>query len=126
MRARPATPREVSCEVGVMEAKDASWWKAMAFLGDAIDENTRHSIYAPQIECGGTQRCPRIQPTPKRRTAFAYWTSMTPFMPIARCGVQWKSYLPGFTLPSERVHVSFAFMNIGEEPSVEFGMFAKS
>src|SRR4051812_16425419 len=42
---------------------------------------------------------------------------MVPFIPIARCGVQWYSYFPGGTLPNEIVYVSFGFIIIGLESS---------
>ena len=32
-----------------------------------------------------------------------YWTVMVPFIPIARCGVQWNGYCPGLMLANEIV-----------------------
>src|SRR5512138_3132705 len=46
-----------------------------------------------------------------------YWTVTLPFMPIARCGVQWNSYFPGFTPPNEITYSSFGFMSVGLESS---------
>lgn len=32
-----------------------------------------------------------------------YWTVIVPFIPIARCGVQWYGYDPGLTFANEMV-----------------------
>lgn len=47
----------------------------------------------------------RISPVPVARAyrESVYWTVIVPFMPIAMCGVQLYSYLPGFTFANEIV-----------------------
>ena len=44
----------------------------------------------------------RAAPRAERR-GENYWTVMVPFMPIARCGVQWNGYCPGLMLANEIV-----------------------
>src|SRR5215831_20892278 len=46
---------------------------------------------------------------------------------IARCGVQWKVYLPGLTPPNEIVYSSFGFMSIGlDKSAILLSMLASS
>ena len=69
----------------------------------------------------------RIEPRDLFPKVLSYWTVTLPFMFIARCGVQWKSYLPGFTPPKEMAYFSFGFIIIGLESSDIFeSMFASS
>src|SRR6478672_10508471 len=58
----------------------------------------------------------------------AYWTVIVPFMPIAACGVQSKSYLPAGILAKDTVYSSFGCMSSGLESSAMCwpGMFALS
>src|SRR4029079_9387926 len=39
-----------------------------------------------------------------------YWTVISPFMPSARCGVQWNGYLPALMLAKEIVTDSPGFV----------------
>src|SRR5690348_17647996 len=57
-----------------------------------------------------------------------YCTVMLPFMFMAACGVQMKSYLPAGTLAKEMVYASFGCMTNGPESSPRCwpGMFASS
>ncbi len=50
-------------------------------------------------------------------TDFRYWTVIDPFMPIARCGVQWKLYVPTGTFANEIVYDSLGLMSIGLDKS---------
>src|SRR5436190_15252333 len=63
-----------------------------------------------------------------RRERRDYLTVMLPFMFIAACGVQMKSYFPCGTLAKETTYVSFGCMTNGPESSPNFwpGMFASS
>ena len=48
---------------------------------------------------------------------------IVPFIPIARWGVQWNGYWPGFTFANEIVYESFGFVKSGLESSpCWFGM----
>src|ERR1700741_4550603 len=53
---------------------------------------------------------------------------MTPFMPSARCGVQWKGYCPGLIFPKETVTDSplLVFKELESSPILSEPMFASS
>ena len=60
-------------------------------------------------ELGATELATKDNETGEIRCPFrfaggrTYWTVIVPFMFIARCGVQWYSYLPGGTFANEIV-----------------------
>ena len=71
----------------------------------ASSRPTRLADDGPRRESGVAQTT-RAEPFGLRSRVFrcrrrAYWTVIVPFMPIARCGVQWNGYAPGFTPPNE-------------------------
>jgi hypothetical protein len=63
-----------------------------------LDEKQSGGALAPPLRYS-----PTIARRNERAPAFAYWTVIVPFIPIARCGVQWNGYWPGFTLANEIV-----------------------
>ena len=97
--------KEVGPREGFQFEKGDISLAAKISLVDALSDTGvgESPLVGAQRRAGARNRVPGARVDCARDVARPYWTVMTPFIPIARCGVQWKLYLPGFTFASEIV-----------------------